>query len=395
MKFTILLFCIALGVIALVDASVVDLHQRRAGELRKRLAERNNQASVDNGQGKKTTTATGTAAAKGNGFGGSNTSNNATATATVANKGKGKNKGTTSSTTSTTDTAAAASDTATATTTGTDNGGSNTCLAANALQTGSEITGQEVNATAGQVDSQTSNNNFINVCAGQTLTNGKQVVTGSCNGIPLGFIPAKQNMPSSLITFPEHNQDIAADTTFQIAVTQVGMELGSFTNAQLTYYSAPTFLNNNGLIIGHTHVTVQDLGGSFTPSQPLDPTKFAFFLGINTPSNAQGQVFANVPNGLPAGFYRVCTMVANANHSPLQMPVAQRGAQDDCHYFSVGQGSGNAQADSAAAASNSSSTTTTTSATSTATASATSTTTSAAAANTKGKGGKKGGKLRI
>ena len=34
-------------------------------------------------------------------------------------------------------------------------------------------------------------------------------------------------------------------------------------------------------------------------------------------------------------------MVGNANHSPLQMPVAQRGAQDDCHYFSVGQGSSN------------------------------------------------------
>ena len=30
-------------------------------------------------------------------------------------------------------------------------------------------------------------------------------------------------------------------------------------------------------------------------------------------------------------------MVANANHSPVQMPVAQRGAQDDCKYFSVGQ----------------------------------------------------------
>jgi transcription initiation factor TFIID subunit 15 len=64
-------------------------------------------------------------------------------------------------------------------------------------------------------------------------------------------------MPSSLITFPEHNQDIAPNTTFQIAVTQFGMQLGSFTNAEETYYSAPTFLNSDGLIIGHTHVTVQ------------------------------------------------------------------------------------------------------------------------------------------
>lgn len=64
-------------------------------------------------------------------------------------------------------------------------------------------------------------------------------------------------MPSSLITFPEHNQDIAADTTFQVAITQAGMDLGSFTNAEQTYYSAPTFLNSAGLIIGHTHVTIQ------------------------------------------------------------------------------------------------------------------------------------------
>jgi len=144
-------------------------------------------------------------------------------------------------------------------------------------------------------------------------------------------------MPSSLVVFPGHNEDLPANTNFTIAVTQQGMDLGFFTNAKLTYYSAPTFLNGDGLIIGHTHVTVQDLGGSFNPTTPVDPTIFAFFLGINTPLNQDSQVFAAVPGGLPAGFYRVCTMVANANHSPLQMPVAQRGAQDDCKYFSVGQ----------------------------------------------------------
>jgi transcription initiation factor TFIID subunit 15 len=148
-------------------------------------------------------------------------------------------------------------------------------------------------------------------------------------------------MPSSLITSPENNQDLAENTTFQITVNTINMDLGHFTNAKTTYYSAPTFLDNNGNVIGHTHVTVQDLGGSFNPTAPLDPTVFAFFLGINTPADAQNNVFANVTGGLPSGFYRVCTMVANANHSPLQMPVAQRGAQDDCKYFSVGQGNNN------------------------------------------------------
>jgi transcription initiation factor TFIID subunit 15 len=64
-------------------------------------------------------------------------------------------------------------------------------------------------------------------------------------------------MPSSLITFPENNQDIAADQTFNIKISMTNMELGHFTNAQLTYYSAPTKLNGAGLIIGHTHITCQ------------------------------------------------------------------------------------------------------------------------------------------
>src|SRR5277367_2054320 len=194
-------------------------------------------------------------------------------------------------------------------------------------------------------------------------------------------------MPSSLVVFPGHNEDLPANTNFTIAVTQQGMDLGFFTNAKLTYYSAPTFLNDEGLIIGHTHVTVQDLGGSFNPTTPADPTIFAFFLGINTPLNQDSQVFAAVPGGLPAGFYRVCTMVANSNHSPLQMPVAQRGAQDDCHYFSVGQGAGNqAKSQNQQVASSSTDTATTT---------ATTSASASASATTKAKGGKKTAKARL
>jgi hypothetical protein len=66
-----------------------------------------------------------------------------------------------------------------------------TTLAANAIQSGSfndgsdEIGAKEV----GQALSLTSQNNFINNCAGKTLTNGLQILTGSCNGISrfIGF----------------------------------------------------------------------------------------------------------------------------------------------------------------------------------------------------------------
>jgi transcription initiation factor TFIID subunit 15 len=44
-----------------------------------------------------------------------------------------------------------------------------------------------------------------------------------------------------------------------------------------------------------------------------------------------------VKGGLPKGFYRVCTIVAAANHQPVLMPVAQRGSQDDCTKFIVGE----------------------------------------------------------
>jgi hypothetical protein len=59
-----------------------------------------------------------------------------------------------------------------------------TTLAANAIQSGSFNDGQlETGAEAGQAASAVSQNNFMNVCGGKTLTNGLQFTTGSCNGI--------------------------------------------------------------------------------------------------------------------------------------------------------------------------------------------------------------------
>jgi len=114
------------------------------------------------------------------------------------------------------------------------------------------------------------------------------------------------------------------------------LQAGSFTNPDSTYYTAPQQLNGQGLIIGHTHVTVQDMGGTLNPSQPLDATKFAFFKGINDDGNGNGLLKATVTGGLPAGMYRVCTLTGASNHQPVLMPVAQRGAQDDCQKFTVG-----------------------------------------------------------
>lgn len=149
----------------------------------------------------------------------------------------------------------------------------------------------------------------------------------------MGEIPSTQNMVSSILVNPQHNDNLAANQDFDIQVQVDNFQAGTFTNADNTYYSAPQQLNGQGQIIGHTHVTVQDMGNSLTPNQPLDATQFVFFKGINDAGNGNGLLSATVTGGLPAGNYRVCTMFSASNHQPVLMPVAQRGAQDDCNKF--------------------------------------------------------------
>jgi len=230
-----------------------------------------------------------------------------------------------------------------------------TTLTANAIQSGSFVDGSVNGVSAdGQAKSLTSKNNFINNCSGKELTNGLQVTAGSCNGIPMGDIPSKANMVSAIITFPPaQGAGPAADTTFNITVQMQNLVAGSFTNADTTYYAAPQALSG-GKVVGHTHVTVQDLGKTMNPTTPLDPTQFAFFKGINDAGDGKGLLSAVVTGGLPAGNYRVCTMTAASNHQPVLMPVAQRGTPDDCTKFTVaaGAGGGGNNGGAAAAANN-------------------------------------------
>lgn len=149
-----------------------------------------------------------------------------------------------------------------------------------------------------------------------------------------------------MIIFPEPgSDDVQSNETFNITVQVNNLVAGAFTNADATYYSAPQQLQD-GKVVGHTHITVQDLGDSLNPTTALDPTIFAFFKGINDAGNGQGLLSATVTGGLPAGNYRVCTMTSAANHQPVLMPVAQRGTPDDCTKFIV-SGNGNTKNDAA------------------------------------------------
>lgn len=155
----------------------------------------------------------------------------------------------------------------------------------------------------------------------------------------MGDMPSQDNMVSAMIVNPPFGQTIEPDTTFDIDVQLANLVAGSFTNPQNTYYAAPQQLQG-GSVVGHCHVTVQDIG-SLNPTTPPDAKVFAFFKGIDDAGNGQGLLSATVDGGLPAGTYRICTMNSAQNHQPVLMPVAQRGSQDDCIRVTVAAGGGN------------------------------------------------------
>jgi hypothetical protein len=201
-------------------------------------------------------------------------------------------------------------------------------------QSGLNANGSE----AGQAASLTSTNNFINFCAGKTITNGVQFVTTSCNPVPMGDLPAKGAQVSAKFVSPTNLQNIAENTEFTITMAISNLQTGAFANPDTNYFGAPQQLNGQGQIIGHSHVVVQAINGVLD-TNPADPTVFQFFKGLNAPA-ANGQLTADVTAGLPAGTYRLFSINTAANHQPVLGPLAQHGSFDDAVYFTVGDAAG-------------------------------------------------------
>ena len=91
------------------------------------------------------------------------------------------------------------------------------------------------------------------------ITNGKQIVDGSCNPAPMGAIPAKTKMPSGKFVVPANGATIKANTAFTVQFAIKNLETGFFVNAQENYFSAPQNLNAQGIIQGHSHVVIQKI----------------------------------------------------------------------------------------------------------------------------------------
>jgi len=157
-------------------------------------------------------------------------------------------------------------------------------------------------------------------------TQNKDIDAKVCVSLEIGQLPAINKMVSCIITNPKFGQVIKRNVPFTVNVKVINLETGFFSDPNVDYYQVPQTLNRGGVIQGHSHVTIQKLAGNYVP----DPTVFAFFKGLNDPA-VNGVLSVNVTKGLPSkGIHRICTMNSAFTHQPVVMPVAQRGAQDDC-----------------------------------------------------------------
>ncbi|CAG8787946.1 3858_t:CDS:1, partial [Gigaspora rosea] len=165
-------------------------------------------------------------------------------------------------------------------------------------------------------------------CKGSNLkpADGTQNPNGDCVSTAIGELPTKNNMVSTIIKSPDNGQTLQENTPFTVVTQTNNLNAGFFSDPATQYYVKAQSLGNNGKINGHSHITIQQIDGQTPP----DPTKFAFFKGLNNGTDNNGDLTVDVANGLPAGNYRICTMVSSESHQCVTMPVAQRGAQDDC-----------------------------------------------------------------
>ncbi|RIB05490.1 hypothetical protein C2G38_1987002 [Gigaspora rosea] len=155
---------------------------------------------------------------------------------------------------------------------------------------------------------------------------GHQIKSGFCSDTALGQVPSVDHMTSVLIIEPKNEAVLKPHKDFTVRLKIKNLKTGHFSDPEKHYYDSPQRLTD-GKIEGHTHITIQKLDDE---KNAPDAKEFAFFEGINTP--AKDNILKVEVDGskLSAGRYRICSMSSSFGHQPLVMPVAKRGAQDDC-----------------------------------------------------------------
>jgi hypothetical protein len=172
-------------------------------------------------------------------------------------------------------------------------------------------------------------------CKNKKLEDGTQIPEGSCSLGIQGDIPSSAKMASTLIVSPENEAVLLANTPFSVDVAIDNLETGFFSDPEKEYNIFPQSLTGQGVIKGHSHVTIQKIDNS----SPPDSEKFEFFKGLNEQSH-RGHLTVDVVRedgtpGLPAGRFRICTMSSSFSHQPLVMPIAKRGKKFTSIYLFI------------------------------------------------------------
>ncbi|KAJ7080668.1 hypothetical protein C8R44DRAFT_540927, partial [Mycena epipterygia] len=129
-----------------------------------------------------------------------------------------------------------------------------------------------------------------------------QIMTGSCNPMPIGLIPSSDKMPSVKFNFSRNGDTINANVPFNATLNVANFHIGIFTNAQKTYFAVPQTLDAEGLIIGHSHMVIETLT-LLDQILPTDSRNF-FFKGVDGAA-VNGELSVFIANGLPEGPYRI------------------------------------------------------------------------------------------
>ncbi|KAJ3086059.1 hypothetical protein HK102_013554 [Quaeritorhiza haematococci] len=148
-------------------------------------------------------------------------------------------------------------------------------------------------------------------------------------------------MVSTIFLSPSDSAQVDRTKNFTVTIKTLNMQLGNFDNPQTQYFMSPQTLTSDGVVIGHQHVVIQRLPDP-NPTAPLDPREFDFFRGLDFQPESGNLLSVTVPAGTIKrdGVYRMCTLTGTKGHQPVIMPVAQRGAQDDCIRVEMISGNG-------------------------------------------------------
>ncbi|KAF7295695.1 hypothetical protein MIND_01109900 [Mycena indigotica] len=185
----------------------------------------------------------------------------------------------------------------------------------------------------GVTPSLVSSNNFINFCANTPLTNGKQVLGGSCNPVPMGEFPDTDKLPSVRIFDPTNGKFLRANTTFSLSLNVNSLRSGVFTNPNENFLGAPQQVGTGGLVQGHHHLVIEEIDANSTA--PTDARNFAFFAIISQAASQAGIIERSITGGLPEGYYRITVTSRASNHQPVLSSAVQTGSLDDVAYITV------------------------------------------------------------